>query len=72
MSLSPGWILIELLLGGIGFVLFTYGRKQERPPQLVTGILYMVYPFFVTSPAWLIVVGLLLGGGLWWVVRLGW
>ncbi len=72
MSLSPGWILLELLIGGVGFVLFTYGKKQERPPQLITGVLYMVYPFFVTGTVALLAVGLLLGAALWWVVRLGW
>jgi hypothetical protein len=72
MSLDPAWILLELVVGGVGFILFTYGRKQERVPQLVAGLLFMVYPFFVTSSAGLVAVAVLLGGALWWVVRLGW
>jgi hypothetical protein len=72
MSLDPGWIMWELVLGGLGFVLFTYGRKQQRIPQLVAGLLFMVYPMFVSGVIGLLVVGCLLGGGLWLAVRLGW
>ena len=72
MSLDPGWILLELLVGGVGFVLLTYGRKQARSPHLVAGVLFMVYPWFVTSSIGLIVGGLLLFGALWWAIRLGW
>jgi hypothetical protein len=72
MSFEPAWILLELVLGGVGFVLFTYGRRQQRVPQLVAGLLFMVYPFFITSTVALAAVGLLLAGGLWWAIRLGW
>jgi hypothetical protein len=72
MSLDPGWILLELVLGGIGFVLFTYGRKQARAPHLVAGILFMVFPFFVQGIAALVIGGVILGVGLWSAVRLGW
>jgi hypothetical protein len=72
MSFDPGSILLELLVSGVGFVLFTYGRKQQRVPHLVAGLLFMVYPIFVSSFSALVIVGVLLGGGLWWAVRLGW
>ncbi len=72
MSLEPGWILLELLVGGIGYVIFTYGRKQERLPQLVAGLLVMVYPYFVTSLVGLLAGGVLLLGGLWYAVAAGW
>lgn len=72
MSFDPGWIMIELVVGGAGFVLFTYGRKQQRLPQLAAGVLFMVYPFFVSSVVGLIAGACLLGGGLWLAIRLGW
>ncbi len=53
-------------------MLFTYGRKQLRIPQMVAGVLFMVYPFFVTSSVGLVVAGIVLGGGLWLVIRMGW
>jgi hypothetical protein len=72
MSLDPTWVFLSLIIGGVGFVLFVYGRKQERWPQLVAGLLFMVYPYFVSHLAALVVVGLALGAGLWVAVRQGW
>ena len=63
MSIDPAWVFLSLIIGGVGFVLFVYGRKQERWPQLVAGLLFMVYPYFVGNLLALIVVGLALGAG---------
>src|SRR3954469_12934580 len=30
MSLDPGLLFLSLITSGLGFVLFTYGKKQER------------------------------------------
>ena len=38
MSLDPMWLLLSLIPSGAGFVLFVYGKKQERMPQLVAGL----------------------------------
>jgi hypothetical protein len=72
MSLDPLWLFLSLIPGGIGFVLFTYGRKRDRLPQLIAGLVFMVYPYFATTVAALIGVGAALGGLLWVALRLGW
>jgi len=72
MNLDPTWLFLSLLPSGVGFVLFVYGKKRERWPQLVIGLLYMVYPYFATSVTTLVGIGLLLGGSLWYALRLGW
>ena len=72
MTLDPTWLFLSLLPSGVGFVLFVYGKKRERWPQLVAGLLLMVYPYFATSVTTLVGIGLLLGGSLWYVLRLGW
>jgi len=72
MTLDPTWIFLSLIPSGVGFVLFVYGRKQDRWPHLVAGLLLMVYPYFATSVASLLGVGALIGGGLWYAVRAGW
>jgi len=72
MTLDPTWLFLSLIPGGIGFVLFVYGKKQERLPQLVGGILFMVYPYFATSVPSLVAVGALLGASLWMLIRMGW
>jgi len=72
MSIDPTWLFLSLIPGGIGFVLFVYGKKQQRWPQLGAGILFMVYPYFTSSITALVSVGTLLGAGLWVAVRAGW
>ena len=72
MSLDPTWLFLSLIPGGIGFVLFVYGKKQQRWPQLVAGAAMTVYPYFATSTTSLLVVGLAIALALWFALRLGW
>jgi len=72
MSLDPTWLFLSLIPGGIGFVLLVYGKKQGRWPQLVAGLLFMVYPYFATSVVSLVVTGAVIGVLLWYAIRLGW
>jgi 4-hydroxybenzoate polyprenyltransferase len=72
VSLDPTWLFLSLIPGGIGFVLFVYGKKQQRWPHLVIGLAFMVYPYFTTSVASLTLVGVALGVALRLAVRAGW
>ena len=72
MNLDPTWLFLSLLPGGAGFVLLVYGKKQGRWPQAVAGLLFMVYPYFATTVVMLVAIGLILAGGLWFALRLGW
>jgi hypothetical protein len=65
-------LFLSLIPSSIGFVLFVYGKKQERWPQLVAGLLLMVYPYFTDSIAALVGVGIAIVAGLWLAVRGGW
>jgi hypothetical protein len=71
-NIDPLWLFLSLIPSGIGFVLFMYGKKDWRWPQMSAGVLLMVYPYFTPTATSLVVVGALIGGGLWWVLRLGW
>lgn len=57
---------------GIGFVLFVYGKKLGRWPQMIGGLAFMVYPYFTSSLAALTAVGAVLGIALWAMLRMGW
>ena len=72
MSLDPTWLFVSLIPGGIGFVLFVYGKKQQRWPQLAAGLLFMAYPYFATSLVSLVAFGLVIGFVLWSALRRGW
>ena len=72
MNIDPTWLFLSLIPSGIGFVLFVYGKKQERWPQLAAGLALLVYPYFTDTVPWLVGVGVAIGVALWWAIRLGW
>ena len=72
MTLDPTWLFLSLIPSGIGFVLFVYGKKLQRWPQLLGGLAFMVYPYFTPTLTTLTAVGLALGAALWIAIRLGW
>ena len=70
--MDPTWLMLSLVVSGIGYVLFHYGRKQVRIPQLVAGVVLMVYPYFTPTTASLASVGLVIGVLLYVFLQLGW
>ena len=72
MSVDPLWLFLSLIPGGVGFVLFAYGKKQGRWVMVVAGVVFMAYPCFTESIAALVGVGVLLGLLTWAAVRGGW
>ncbi len=49
-----------LIFGSIGYVYFSYGRKQSAFVPLFTGLALMVLPYFVPNIYILIVAGIVL------------
>jgi hypothetical protein len=72
MTFDPTWLFASMIPSGIGFVLLVYGKKQQRWPHLVAGLLFTVYPYFTPSLTSLVGIGLALGFSLFYAVRLGW
>lgn len=71
LDFDPTLLMLSLLPSGIGWVLFTYGRKEQRWPQLVCGLLLMVYPYFAGSVAMLLGGCALLGASLYLMLAVG-
>jgi hypothetical protein len=71
MSFEPGVLFLSLVTGAIGLALFVYGRKQQRWPQMIAGIAFMAYPYFVSSMTAVVLIGGSLAALLWWLLRLG-
>ena len=71
MDLDANSLLASLLIGTVGFAVFVYGKKQGRLPQLVVGVLMMVYPYFVPDPLLAGGISVLLLGLMWLAIRGG-
>jgi hypothetical protein len=53
-------IFLNIIFGSIGLGFFLYGKKQQRMVPLSCGIALMIFPYFVSGTALLVVVGLVL------------
>lgn len=53
-------LAIGILTGAIGVGYFMYGKRQTKFVPLLAGMALCVYPYFVDSALWLIVIGAVL------------
>lgn len=58
--MSGAVIFWGLLFGSIGLGFFVYGRKQSSTVPLVTGLILMVFPYFVSNTFLLVAIGVVL------------
>ena len=72
MDLDAGSLIASFIIGSIGLVAFMYGKRQGRFPQMVVGLVMMLYPYFVPNVAIMALVAVVLLAGLWLSVRFGW
>lgn len=64
-------LFVSFVISGVGFVLFSFGKKMERFPQLVGGLVLMIFPYFV-STIWLqIVITLVILGAIVFLLNQG-
>jgi hypothetical protein len=68
---TTGSLIASFFVSSIGFVLVTYGRKQARPPQLVVGLVLLIYPYFVPALVPMVSVAAVLLAGLWVALQRG-
>jgi len=71
MDFDVGTLLAGLAASGVGYVLFSYGRRQSRPPQLIVGLCMLIYPYFVPTALMVGLVGASLLLLLWGALKLG-
>jgi hypothetical protein len=57
---SAATLFWGMLFGAIGVGYFSYGKRQAMITPLACGIALIVYPWFVSSVAWLIAIGIVL------------
>lgn len=71
MDFSAGALFASLVVSSIGFALFLYGKREQRWPQLVGGMLLMGGPYFTGSALATCALGAVVGCALWLAVRAG-
>jgi hypothetical protein len=71
MNIDASSLIAGLFVSSIGFVLFKYGKKMSRPPQMIGGLLLMVFPYFIPGVAWMLAVGGLICALIWAAVQQG-
>src|SRR5215467_11606654 len=49
MSFEPVPLALSVFVSFVGLALFVYGRRSSRMPQMVAGVLFMVYPYFTPT-----------------------
>ena len=67
-----GKLVVSFLVSGTGFVLFSFGRKQQRWPQLVSGLVLMGMPYFVTGILTMLGATFFVLAGLWGALAADW
>jgi hypothetical protein len=72
LPMDPGTqLLASMLVGTLGLALLVYGKKQSRFPQMLVGLLMMVFPYFMPDALYTGIVAAILTALLILVVRLG-
>jgi len=56
---DPGMLMWSILFGSIGIAYLVYGRKQRHVLALVTGLLLIVFPYFISNVMLLVALGAL-------------
>ena len=71
VNLDASSLIAGFVVSGVGFVLFSYGRKLSRIPQMCGGLILMVFPYFVPSVPWMLAIAGLLSTLIWVGVKMG-
>jgi hypothetical protein len=50
-------LLVGFIAGVFGMAYFVYGKKQTKASAMIAGVLLCVYPYFIESVLWQVVVG---------------
>jgi hypothetical protein len=71
VDLSAGSLFASLLVSTVGLFLFLYGKKTLRFPQLSSGLVLMIFPYFVPGAGWMLGIAGAVLLGTWALVRAG-
>lgn len=64
-DLSPATLFAGIVVSGVGFAVFQYGKNQSEFPQIMAGLALMACPLFVPGAIANYAVGGAVLGALW-------
>lgn len=70
--MDPASLIASFAVSSIGYVAFSYGKRQRRAPQLVVGLTLMVFPYFVDNVVAMLAITAALVLAMWLATKLGW
>jgi hypothetical protein len=71
VNLDAGSLIAGLVVSGVGYVFFSYGRKMTRTPHVIIGLIMMVFPYFIPGVITMFAIAALLCGLLYMATRAG-
>jgi len=71
MNFDPSSLVASFVVSSIGFVLFMYGKKMSRLPQLAFGLVLMIYPYFISAVLPMLAVAVVLLALMWFALKRG-
>jgi hypothetical protein len=71
MDLETSSLIASIIVSSIGFVVFVYGKRQQRVPQVVVGLVLMGFPYLVPGVLLMTGIAAALLAGLWLAIRFG-
>lgn len=57
---DTNYLLISLVFSSIGLGYFIYGKRQKHKIAFYTGLCLMLYPYVITNPTQLVLIGVAL------------
>jgi len=58
--LNPAILLWGVVFSSIGLGFFIYGKRQQRLVSLLCGLALMIFPYFVSSAVFMVLIGTVL------------
>jgi hypothetical protein len=72
VDINVGELFTSFLVCSIGLVAFVYGKRQARVPQMVAGLILMIFPYFVSNVLLILGIGGAVVALMWGAIRYGW
>ena len=69
MDFDTNTIAAGFVAGMVGTALIIYGKKQERLPHILCGVIFVIYPYFIPNVLITAAIGVVLLSTLFGVTR---